>query len=829
MSIDIIPINGKSEYFDYDVFESTLKEKIGKKCSDAKVFLLNNFPVSVSVETNIDLILIIAIEKKDKNFYIPKSVDDKPIYFHNQIIPIKFITQFKDEKVLLEEGNQIVSEEGYVDYSTDLNSIKFGFSRYLSNRCGFTKEALYIKPLIFIQNDNEFVTDNYLVAKKFDFYSLHKYFAKSHDDIFISYKNWNSEFAYSVLAKDIERITDQASKDSEIGYLTRKKIERIGKQLSSSKTIFEELNKNLVIISGKAGTGKSSELLLLTMKCISNGKNTLYLTYNKLLIFDIANTVNSFRNAKLHSNIDPKPGEGAVLTLHSFFYRLSKSLGVLHVLNADRIEKLLFTLKERMRLIYDFTLSKINGSEIVWENLKTEIQNHTAFEIGTKEVGIDFVNFIQRRNSITAEGIRKSSIEFYNHKKRIVSNIEANEVFLADYYGVLENTLLQIQNPQQFYAKYNIEDKHELLDVAIGVNKKYVGEKDGAKTITEKGFIEFKNRRVGGHKNKRTVFIDEAQDCHHLEKDILISIYNSDNIVVANGGKEQLIRHVELCNWEISQAKTINIKKHSLRSKSYRVKKTVVDFCNFIGRKYQIDLNLEPLDSEDEGELLFDFRQNHTEPEIKEIFNHLNLKGEVNGCSSYESLLILLESNTQRAGLQGQPDPTSDTAVINEYGNIEDAPHLQRGTWKHMKTLEKEDFMFWDGTVEDKSHLLPASPHESRVIYYESCRGLEAWCVACFSLDKFFNQKREDPDAERFLIDDKEKTKLMQDMFKVSNEDRKNMYAATWALMAMTRVIDSLYIQINDRNSEFGKAVDEYLKQGNKNVRQLNKQATTQQ
>jgi len=263
MSIDIIPINGKSQYLDYEKFESSLKEKIGKKCSDAKVFLLNNFPVSVSVETNIDLILIIAIEDKKGNFYIPKSIDDRPVYFHNQIIPIKFITQFKEDIISLEEGNQIICGESYLDFSNELNSIKFGFSRYLSNKCGFKKESLYIKPLIFIQNENEFVTDNYLVAKEFDFYSLHRYFVKSHDEIFISYKEWKSEFAYSVLATDIERITDQASKDSEVGYLTRKKIERIGKQLSSSRTIFEELNKNLVIISGKAGTGKSSELLLL--------------------------------------------------------------------------------------------------------------------------------------------------------------------------------------------------------------------------------------------------------------------------------------------------------------------------------------------------------------------------------------------------------------------------------------------------------------------------------------------------------------------------------------------------------------------------------------
>jgi len=34
MSIEIIPINGKSQYFDYDDFEKSVKETVGKKCSD---------------------------------------------------------------------------------------------------------------------------------------------------------------------------------------------------------------------------------------------------------------------------------------------------------------------------------------------------------------------------------------------------------------------------------------------------------------------------------------------------------------------------------------------------------------------------------------------------------------------------------------------------------------------------------------------------------------------------------------------------------------------------------------------------------------------------
>ena len=811
MSIEIIPINGKSEFFDYEAFEESVNITIGKRCTDAKIFLFNNFPALVSVETNIDLILIFALEDKRGNFYIPKSDGNRPVYLHNLIIPIRFVNQYEDRTLSKDDKGQLVSNEEFIDYSSEIDSMKYSLISYLSNRCGFDRRELYVHPLIFIKNDLEIVHDHYLTSNSFDFNALAKYFRENTSTIFIAYKPWKSELGYQRINSDIEKITEQASRDSEIGYLTKKKIDRIGRQLSSSKKIFEELNQNLVIVNGKAGTGKSSELLLLTMKCISSGKHTLYLTYNKLLIFDIAKTVHSYRNAKLHNKSHGKVGEASVLTLHAFFYRLSRSLGVLHVLSEDRIKKLIDTLKTRMRSVHDLAYQETRPGNFDFEKIKSTIQNHQQFGVETKELGIDFINFLKKRQFNNHNDFNKMSLEFYNHKKTIASNIEAHEFFLADYYGVLENTLLQIESPEKFYEKYHIEDKYELLDVAIGLNKENYREKDGKKTITEKGFIKFKKRRVGGYKRKRTLFIDEAQDCHRLEKEILISIYDSDNIVVANGGKEQLIRHGALCDWEVSKTIRLSVKKHFTRNKSYRVKKTVVEFCNYVAKRFQIDLNIEPLESEDEGELLIDFRQNHKTNEISDIVNRLNSKGEVSGCTPYEALMVLLESNSQREGLSEQSTENRESAIINEHDNIEDAQHLRRGTWKHIDSIENDSLMFWDGTVEDKNQLTVPSPNETRVIYYESCRGLEAWTVACFSLDKFFNQKRKDSDAEKFLLGD---------LFR-NNEQRKSMYAATWALMALTRVIDTLYIQINDRNSEFGKIVVDYMNLKKKNVREI--------
>ena len=62
MAIEVIPINGKSPYVDYNVFEVSVKEILGSYCKNAKIFLLNNFPIVISTQIKIDLLLIIAIE-----------------------------------------------------------------------------------------------------------------------------------------------------------------------------------------------------------------------------------------------------------------------------------------------------------------------------------------------------------------------------------------------------------------------------------------------------------------------------------------------------------------------------------------------------------------------------------------------------------------------------------------------------------------------------------------------------------------------------------------------------------------------------------------------
>jgi hypothetical protein len=758
---------------------------------------------------------------RSRQLHIVPSV----IYLHNLIIPINFIANLQDTEIIIDEDGQIITDNETADYSNEIDSIKFSLLDYLVRKCNFTKEQLFITPLIHIKNKKTIAKDNFLVSEKFDFKNLLTYLKSTSQEIFCSYRNWKTEIGYTTIPMDIEAINNQASKDSVVGYLTKKKIDRISKQLSNEKAIFGDLNKHLIIVQGKAGTGKSSELILLMMRLISNGQNTLFLTYNRLLIYDIARTIKSYVNNKINNKKpDDKIGQASVMTLHSFFYRLSKSIGVLHVLTEKRKGDLLTNLNSRVMKIINFIDSYAKLKNVTsltlndLDTIKEQVQNNTQFDIPIKEVGIDFLNFLKKKGLLNLATLDETVKQFIRHKADLVSNI-VDEIFLSDYYGVLENTLLAINKPDEYFTKYNIENKFELLEVVLNLKEKHLKKDEEENLIDEKAFKEKINRKVGGRKRKRTIFIDEAQDCHIREKEILISIFGSDNVVISSGGKEQLIRHIELCNWEVSNQKKINVKKYKTSNKSFRIKKSVLDFCNFVANKYQIELKLEPLETEDEGELILDFRNNVAFTDMQQIFSNLSLKGEISGCTAYESLLVLIDTHSKVDAGTGS-STVSSTGKINEYDNIEDSHKIKKGDWKYKAHLEKENqLMFWDGTNDNKSQMQVPYPTETRLIYYDSCRGLEAWTVACFNIDKFFNQKREDPDAEKFLIND-EKELGIQSLF-VTNDSRKDMFAGTWALMAITRAIDTLYLKFDNPDSQFSKLVLEYVKLNPKNLKVL--------
>ncbi|WP_397447867.1 hypothetical protein [Polaribacter sp. R77954] len=117
-----------------------------------------------------------------------------------------------------------------------------------------------------------------------------------------------------------------------------------------------------------------------------------------------------------------------------------------------------------MRINYDFLIQKIDFTKHNdFESIKTSIQNNQEFDNGTKEIGIEFINYINHKPLSNSNDFIKYSKSFYERKKRLISNIEAKDVFIADYYGVLENTLLQFSN-----------QKYSLKNMILKTNTNYL-------------------------------------------------------------------------------------------------------------------------------------------------------------------------------------------------------------------------------------------------------------------------------------------------------------------------------------------------------------------
>ena len=87
-----------------------------------------------------------------------------------------------------------------------------------------------------------------------------------------------------------------------------------------------------------------------------------------------------------------------------------------------------------------------------------------------------------------------------------------------------------------------------------------------------------------------------------------------------------------------------------------------------------------------------------------------------------------------------------------------------------------------------------------RAIYYESSRGLEAWSTMCFDINGFFDSKRNEDDADNFLL-----SEIMEP------EERKNKYAATWVLMALTRAIDTCYIELLPSDNALNSTIESFI------------------
>jgi len=262
--------------------------------------------------------------------------------------------------------------------------------------------------------------------------------------------------------------------------------------------------------------------------------------------------------------------------------------------------------------------------------------------------------------------------------------------------------------------------------------------------------------------NWKYILIDEAQDWSEDERNLILHLYDKNSILVADGG-QQFVRGITPCDWTAVSGRN-NIKlKYCLRQK-----RNLVKFVNNYSEV--IDSASSKVHSSDEmigGKIVIIKNSENFYYTVKTEKNNMIKAGN----AAYDMLFIV-----------------PPTLVENESGHRH---FMMKGEF------ERKGILLWDGTNDENRLDFSADLSESRVVQYESSRGLEGWTVCCLDFDDYMQIKENqfDPDTEGNAL------------FLQSAEEAKKKYLLNWALLPMTRAIDTLIITLRDENSKYSKSL----------------------
>lgn len=253
------------------------------------------------------------------------------------------------------------------------------------------------------------------------------------------------------------------------------------------------------------------------------------------------------------------------------------------------------------------------------------------------------------------------------------------------------------------------------------------------------------------------ILIDEAQDFSEIEKKIIFKVYGAHRLIVADG-VDQFMRVGYRQIWEKGVDKSL-IRKPKAMELERRQKVNLVSFVNAFAKLANLDWKVRPNDELPGGEIKIFSKF------TKKTYDLLKNNCEKNKCENYD--ILILEP----------PSQVTTDAKGNRYFS------------KAEKYVNKGISIF-DG-INNHNRTTYPTKDQCRVFQYDSCRGLEGWCVVCADFDELIQYKMSTyKHNEDELGFDKEKTK------------KRNVYL--WSLMPLTRPVDTLIITLKDPSSEVG-------------------------
>ncbi len=771
----IYDINTSSKYRQIvDYMKSRLNKLFdSSNAKEGEVYVVNHFPAATDGFGETELLIFINIPNIKGNFYYHIE-DGKKYYLNSLVIGIKTLY---DDTITDADDYTLYSSDGYLDYVEELDKEGYNFKKFTSSCNTPIKSCSFFYWIVTKSTNKAFSNDYIMFNTALDMPRL--LYSACHRNLYK--KGINCFGIIDDLGAVVKNYIDEANIRTEIGILTKQRIDKItDKKIKTPQNVLENSGKALNILQGKAGCGKTLMLTRIFYAIVASGHHCRLLTYNNLLAFDLKQCG---RYMPVYRNTN-----ASIHTLHYYFYHLSKKMGIHSLFTEKRLNELMDVCKQRLDIadeyinIFKEETGAVPENNVFWEKFGKDI------DAGDKEEIRKYINFINA-HIYGIESVSKLREAYIQKRQKLLANELGNELFLADYNKVLENLFNLLDNPLEFYERYNIKNRREMLNQMSKTDK--MSEEDQKREYEYAEFTNDLKNAVMHAKWSKAILIDEAQDCNNYEKLILMKMYGAENIIVTSGGKDQLIRTSLETDWKVALNKPVPYNAISLGGRSYRQKANVVKFVNAIADFYKF---ATPINSANEskglGRVIIDAR-NGIRGFSNEILEELRNAGKVLGCSDYENCMVLLPTTGYSSRIKEK------SIVIDELDNVD----IIDKTTNRKLDIDSQNLKIWNGIVDRKGDLSVPASNQTRFLYYESCRGLEAWNVFCVDMDTFFYNMRSSKDAELYA-------RANQEFFS-NEEDLKSEFALHWVYMAITRPIDTLYIKLGNPTNEFSQKIVE--------------------
>jgi hypothetical protein len=259
------------------------------------------------------------------------------------------------------------------------------------------------------------------------------------------------------------------------------------------------------------------------------------------------------------------------------------------------------------------------------------------------------------------------------------------------------------------------------------------------------------------------VLIDEGQDWPQSELDLLSRIRPSGGIVVADG-INQLVRQLEPANW----AKTVGSSAiYRLEmERCLRMKANLATFASTVAGQLNVNLGWNTTNVLPGGQVIVidgSYLKN------SELHGSLVERTKEDGQEPIDMLFCVPPSLVKRT-----PEQHAIGSVVAE----------KFAEW---------GYETWDGVATEIRGEYPTKFGQLRTVQYDSCRGLEGWVSVNLGIDDFHQYKIDEYLNRHY---DSNTAGNAQDATTDEEQERANNFAARWLVIALTRAIDTLVIEI---------------------------------